>query len=456
MNALSPTSLAQIVNLRARETPDATALLVGNKYLSYQVLATEAARLGTALASIGVPADGILACAAKADDLALATIACSWAGIPFLPLAPDTTTARWQHLLALAPERLRRIDRLPTTSKEIVVPAQVNANDPALVIATSGSEGLPKAVVLSHAALAAAAQSSSAVIPLETGDVWLDCLPLNHIGGLAIFWRCLGAGATVRLHDGFDAAAVWEDIKADKASHISLVPAMLARLLEIADAPPPATLGCVLIGGAALSRPLWERATQAGWPLHVSYGMSETAAQITTLPPTDRWHEGLVGYPLPNAEIAIDATGRVQIRSLQLMLGYLGAENSGPENGWLRTGDLGRIGDNGMLTLLGRADDVFISAGVNIHPQEVEAQLAACPGISDVAVTASTDPVWGDTLAALVVGAVEPEVVREWSRTHLPAAWHPRRFQCVAVLPRNALGKLERQALPALLDGVAK
>jgi O-succinylbenzoic acid--CoA ligase len=138
------------------------------------------------------------------------------------------------------------------------------------------------------------------------------------------------------------------------------------------------------------------------------------------------------------------------------MLGYLGADNSGLESGWLRTGDLGRIGDNGMLTLLGRADDVFISAGVNIHPQEVEAQLAACPGISDVAVTASTDPVWGDTLAALVVGAVEPEVVREWSRTHLPAAWHPRRFERVAVLPRNALGKLERQALPALLDGVAR
>jgi O-succinylbenzoic acid--CoA ligase len=457
MNALLPTSLAQIVNLRARETPDTTALLVGNKCLSYQALAIEAARLGTALASIGVLADGILACAAKADDLALATIACSWAGIPFLPLAPDTTTARWQHLRALAPERLHRIDNLPAASTRTMAPAPAKADDPALVIATSGSEGLPKAVVLSHAALAAAARNSATAIPLRPGDAWLDCLPLNHIGGQAILWRCLSAGATVHLHDGFDAAAVWRDIAAGKASHLSLVPAMLAHLLEIADRPPPPTLRCVLVGGAALSRLLWARATQAGWPLHVSYGMSETAAQITTLPPANHWHEGLVGHPLPGAEITIDTDGRVRIRSPQLMLGYLGAEGEdvGIENGWLRTGDLGRIGEDGALSLLGRADDVLISAGVNIHPQEVEAQLAACPGVFDVAVTATPDPVWGDTLAALVVGPVEPAAIREWSRTHLPSAMHPRRFERVASLPRNALGKLERHALPALLDGVA-
>jgi O-succinylbenzoic acid--CoA ligase len=147
----------------------------------------------------------------------------------------------------------------------------------------------------------------------------------------------------------------------------------------------------------------------------------------------------------------------VRIRSPQLMFGYLGAEGEdvGTENGWLRTGDLGRIGEDGALSLLGRADDVLISAGVNIHPQEVEAQLAACPGVFDVAVTATPDPVWGDTLAALVVGPVEPAAIREWSRTHLPSAMHPRRFERVASLPRNALGKLERHALPALLDGVA-
>lgn len=459
MNAMT---LAQIVNDRAREMPDAAALHAGGETVSYRALAEKAAHLANKLASTlatgQFPAAPIVALAATADDLALAALACSWAGLPFLPLAPDTTAARWQQLYSLAPSRLYRLyhlDRLSAASDKPMAPAaaQEQANAPALIIGTSGSEGSPKAVVLAHGALIAAAHASAATLPLPAGAVWLDCLPLHHIGGLSILWRCFAAGAAVRLHDGFDAAAVWRDIANGNACHVSLVPAMLARLLDVADAPPPPTLRGVLIGGAALSRPLWERAMQAGWPLFISYGMSETAAQIATLPPTDAWHEGLVGHPLPGTDVAIDSDGRVQIRSPQLMLGYLGETDSAIDDGWLRSGDLGRLDADGRLTILGRADDVFISAGVNIHPQEVEAQLAACPGIRDVAVTATHDPVWGDALAALLVGSAEPDAVREWSRTHLPSALRPRRFQRVTALPRNAMGKLERRALPALLDG---
>ncbi len=464
-DAMPPLSLSQSLAARAREMPDASALLGDGQRYTYGQLATQVAQRAASLTALGLPTDAIVALAAPASDLAEAALACSWAGLPFFPLATDTPDARWQHLAAQAPTRLHRLNGLPTAlpqTTDAVAPAAILPHAEALIIATSGSEGLPKAVVLTHGALAAAAQASTATLPLAPGDVWLDCLPLNHIGGLAILWRCFAAGAAVRLHERFDAAAVWQDITAGRVSHVSLVPAMLARLLDLAELEhatqppsPPPSLRCALIGGAALSRPLWLRAKAAGWPLFVSYGMSETAAQIVTLPPCDEWHEGLVGRPLPGVDIAIGNDGRVRVRSPQLMQGYLGEADSGIEAGWLRTGDLGRLDADGRLTLLGRADDVLVSAGVNIHPQEIEAQLATCPGVGDVAVTASTDPVWGDVLAALLVGSAEPEAVREWSALHLPATLRPRRFLRVAALPRSALGKLERAQLPALLDEAA-
>ena len=466
-DAMPPLSLAQSLAARAREMLDAPALLGDGQRYTYHQLATQVARQAAGLTALGLPADAIVALAATAGDLAEAALACSWAGVPFLPLAADTPEARWQHLQALAPARLHRLGGLPTAlpqTNDPVTPATVSPHTETLIIATSGSEGLPKAVVLTHGALAAAAQASTAAIPLAPGDVWLDCLPLNHIGGLAILWRCFAAGAAVRLHERFDAAAVWQDITAGRVSHVSLVPAMLARLLDLAELEhasqplsqppsPPPSLRCALIGGAALSRPLWLRAKAAGWPLFVSYGMSETAAQIATLPPTDEWHEGLVGRPLPGVDIAIGNDGRVRVRSPQLMQGYLGETESRIEDGWLRTGDLGRIDPDGNLTLLGRADDVLVSAGVNIHPQEIEVQLAACPGIQDVAVTAASDPVWGDVLAALLVGSAEPDAVRDWSNEHLPSSLRPRRFMRVETLPRNSMGKLERRLLPAILAG---
>lgn len=452
-------SLADTLAARAREIPDAAALHCGGETYSCAQLADDSARRAASLAALGLPPATIVALAAPASELARTLLACQWAGHPFLPLDPASAELRWPAFAAACTPAPLRLAALPGAATSARPPAAVAAEAPALVVATSGSEGEPRGVVLTHAALAAAAVASAARIPLRTGDTWLACLPLNHIGGLSVFWRCLAAGAAVRLHDGFDAAAAWAEIAAGRATHVSLVPAMLARLLDVsADAVPPATLRCALIGGAALSRPLWRRARKAGWPLFVSYGMSETAAQLATLPPTDDWQEGLVGTPLPGMQIAIGDDGRIRVRGPQLMLGYLGgpARNASPfEDGWLRTGDLGRLDDAGRLYVLGRGDDVLVSGGVNIHPLEVEARLATCPGVADVAVTATPDPVWGDLVTALVVGSADAAAVEAWSRRHLPAPLRPRRTLAVAALPRNALGKLERKLLRQLLAEAA-
>lgn len=406
------------------------------------------------IAACGLAPGGILAQSASARELLPGALAAPLAGHGFLPLDPETADSRWPALQTLGGPRLQRIDRLPELPCAPPANGRASGSELALVIATSGSEGTPKAVVHTHASLAAAARASAHLLPLTHGDAWLNCLPLCHIGGQAILWRCFMAGAAVLLHDRFDAEAVWQAIRRGEVTHVSLVPAMLAQLLDAADGPPPARLRAALIGGASLSRPLRQRAVDAGWPLFVSYGMSESAAQIATLPPCLDWHEGLVGRPLPGVGLSIAADGRIRIAGGQLMRGYLDAEDTpglGLEDGSFLSGDLGRIDDHGRLIVLGRADDMLISGGRNIHPQEIEARLCECPGIVDSAVTATPDPVWGDIITALVVASGETGAIERWCRESLPAALRPRRIVRVSALPRTPLGKLERKALPALL-----
>lgn len=451
MQPLLAASLAQLLADRARETPDAVAVHLAGSTLSYSRLNEMVAGRAASLGAMNVAPGAVLALAANGSDLLLTMLAAHWSGHPFMPLDPATAELRWPQLCPSTPPLPCLLPAAPLPGTAAVALEPASGESAALIIATSGSEGAPKGVVLPHRALLAAAMASNARIPLSTADTWLDCLPLTHVGGLSIFWRSFLAGASVRLHEGFDTSAVWADLQAGRASHISLVPAMLAQLLELADgAPPPATLRCVLVGGAALSRPLWQQARDAGWPLHVSYGMSETAAQIALLLPTDDWHEGLVGHALPAVDLAIGDDGRIRMRGPQRMRGYLGGAMQDCDE-WLTTGDLGRIDPDGTLTVLGRADDVLVSGGHNLHPAEIEARLANCPGVEDAAVTRSSDPVWGDIITALVVGGAGEDSVAAWCRASLPSPMRPRRIVCVAALPRNAMGKLERRRLPDLL-----
>ena len=410
-------SLARHLATAARRRPAALALSCAGQSWSFAELLADAGALGATLAEDTGP----LVVSGSSLDLARHAYACSLENRPFWP-----------------------VDRNRSIHWTSELPPRV-----ALVIATSGSEGEPRGVMLSDASLDAAAAAANRHLPLAAGDLWLDCLPLYHIGGLAILWRCARAGAGVLLHDGFNADAVAADLMRQPVTHLSLVPAMLARLLETGVAPPPG-LRHAMIGGAALAPSLYEKAKAAGWPLNPSYGMSETTAQVATWTPADGpWHEGLVGRPLAGSEIALAADGRIRIRGPQVMLGYLG-DGGIDADGWLTTGDLGKIDDFGRLTVTGRADDMLVSGGHNVHPLEVESCLAACPGVRDVAVTGLPDPVWGDLIVALVVGETPRKDLLAWCRSRLPGAAQPRRIVRLDALPRNAAGKLERAALRRL------
>src|SRR5574343_1237617 len=239
-------SLAEHLQHAALATPQALAVHYGGRSFGFAEWLAYAEQKAGQIEMTGVPVIG------SGDSLQLAGLAaaCSLRNRPCF--ASD-----------------RALKEVPL-GDSISLPAGENLPpDTALIIATSGSEGQPRAVLLGNAQLDAAAAGANARLGLRAGDLWLDCLPLQHIGGLSILWRCARAGAGVLLHGSFDAVQVAADLAIQPVSHISLVPAMLARLLEL-GARPPASLRVALIGGAALSRQLYDKARAARSEVHTS------------------------------------------------------------------------------------------------------------------------------------------------------------------------------------------
>lgn len=465
-------ALAEAVRAAARRVPEAPALLGAGEAVTWRELEARSARAASALRRAAGPGNRVVAlCSGPAQAVAIFAFASAFAGLAFMPVSSLLPRERREALLAAAGAVARfgegGADPSPVLeafSGAASVAAQAPEPEPEveLVIATSGSSGEPKAVMLSPANLRAAALASAARLPLSPGDTWLACLPLWHIGGMAILHRCARAGAAVLLHDGFDAARVAADLARHAVPHVSLVPAMLARLLE-SGAPPP-SLKSVLVGGGELSATLCRRAREAGWPVMPSYGLTECCAQVATLhAPGNDWQPGDVGPPLPGVAVDIagaDAAGvgRIRVRGATVMRGYLNPglrPGEGMADGVFLTADLGRLDARGHLVVLGRADDMLVSGGVNVHPAEVERLLAACPLLQEAAVAGRSDPVWGDLLVAVYRGEAAPAAVEAWCREHLAGHLRPRAFLRVEALPLTPQGKPDRSALRRLAEAGA-
>jgi O-succinylbenzoic acid--CoA ligase len=333
-----------------------------------------------------------------------------------------------------APSGLR--DSL-TSAMRLDVPAD---EDVALVIATSGSTGEPKGVELTHAALEAANHAVRARIGSAPDDVWLSCLPWHHIGGLQVMLRARRFGIPLLVHERFDVAR----FAAARATLTSLVPAQLVALLDAGV--DLSRYRVILLGGAAPSPELLERARGAGAPIVTTYGMSETAGGCV--------YDGL---PLDGVAMALRPDGRVALRGPMLMKGYrLRPDLSAAafDNGWLVTNDLGRLAPDGRLEVVGRVDDVIVTGGENIVPGDVAAQIQRHPAIADAEVVGVPDERWGMRIVAVVVPRAEPPPtlveLQEWCRRSLPAAALPRDVVVVATMPRLSSGKPDRQRLKQL------
>jgi O-succinylbenzoic acid--CoA ligase len=312
--------------------------------------------------------------------------------------------------------------RLPRPAKAALLTA-MRVGDPvepgdALVVATSGSTGEPKGVVLTHDAVAASATATSDRLAVTDDDHWLACLPLSHVGGLSVVTRALHSGTRLTVLPGVDAAA----IDACDATLVSLVATALPRV-------DTTRFRLIVLGG---SRPPVDRPANTV----ATYGMTETGSGVV-----------YDGVPLDGVEVRIDGDGQILLRGSMLLRCYRDGTVPFDAGGWFPTGDVGRWLPDGRLHVDGRRGDLIITGGENVWPEAVEAALADHPAVADVLVRGVDDPEWGQIVEAVIVPVGDPptlDSLRDHVKGRHPAYLAPRRLTVVTSLPRTTLGKLRR------------
>ncbi|MBV9606203.1 MAG: AMP-binding protein [Solirubrobacterales bacterium] len=304
------------------------------------------------------------------------------------------------------------------------------------VMHTSGTTAAPKPVVLSAGNFLASALGSAVALGLDQNERWLCPMPLTHVGGLSIPIRSAIYGTTAIVHGRFDTEAVLSELMdpSRRITLVSLVPTMLARLLDAGLRRPP-TLRWALLGGGPIAPALLTRASRAGVPVAPTYGMTEACSQIATF-----------GWPLAGVDLRIAGDdGEVLVR------GPIVSAGAAAEDGWLHTGDLGRLDDRDRLEVVGRKADTIVSGGENVAPAEVEAILLEHPAVAEAAVHPRPDAEWGEAVVATVVlrngAAVPAEELRSYCAARLAAFKVPKAVSFTDRLPRTASGKLLRREL---------
>jgi o-succinylbenzoate---CoA ligase len=331
----------------------------------------------------------------------------------------------------------------PLEVRQVLGPWLSSDNPQPLVVATSGSTGDPKHVVLSRAALLASARAT--LDRLGGPGQWLLALPAHYVAGLQVLVRAaLGRTDPELLDNHPNLATATQALRHDRR-YISAVPTQVHRWLsDEASAEALTTYDAVLVGGGSTEPDLRRRAHDRGVRLVSTYGMTETCG-------------GCVydGVALDGVAIALDRDGRVRIAGPVLFDGYVAAPGLDLEprlDDWFVTSDRGRFDDDGRLEVLGRIDDVAVSGGVNIPLSVVRRRLMALPDLAEVEVVAVPDPEWGQRVVAIVVlvaGAAEPDLarVRDFVAAEHPRTWAPRELVVRATLPMLASGKVDRVAL---------
>lgn len=441
----------------AREEPDRIALVAGDVRLTFRDLADRTAARQAELRETGV----IAAPGTPAHPAALLATPTVATVETLLALFASTTPALLLHPRSSEAERAALIARVratpPPTAERATDPEQI-----ATFLPTSGTTGTPRLARLSHRALVAAARASAAHLGVED-DRWLLPLPLAHVGGLSIVVRCLLARRTSVLFDpGGPLLARLPELIAALTHHditlLSLVPTVLERLLdpELRFRSPP-SLRAVLIGGAACSRSLLERAHAAGLPALPSYGLTETCAQAATRPYAERFAppnpvSELVssGVLLPGMELRL-RDGLVEVKGPQLFSGYHGEKSPFTDDGWFATRDRGIFTPQGEIVITGRNDDVIVTGGEKVDPVEVEAALAAVAGVRAACVFGAPDEIFGEVVTALLVvdlasTTLTLDSLKETLRVRLATYKLPRRVAIVRELPLLPSGKIDRRS----------
>lgn len=320
-------------------------------------------------------------------------------------------------------------------------------NAPADIMFTSGSSGEPKAVAHSFGNHYYSALAANEHIPVSPGDRWLLSLPVYHVGGLGILWRTFLAGGTVIVPDSSTDLA--DSLRKFDITHVSLVSTQLHRLLS-----DPKNVGvlqkmkAILIGGSAIPDALVRKAVDARLPVHVTYGLTEMASQVATSKRLTKENPLPRGHILKYAEARVSEEHEILVRGRTLFQGYINTTATPgvavvDAQGWFYTGDLGCLNEDGTLTVLGRKDNMFISGGENIQPEEIERHLCRLEAI----VQAVVIPVKDDEFGARPVAFVEikegtrisKKEIQAFLRDYLPSFKLPDKIYSWPTTPHPGL-----------------
>jgi O-succinylbenzoic acid--CoA ligase len=431
---------------RAQTCPDRLGLVAGGLELTYDELESEASAAARRLAARGVRRGATVALEMPAGpDIVVVLHALMKLGAVAYPLDPrlpsaerETELERADPILVLAEP-----DELSATEADLPLLGEHELDAIHCRILTSGSSGRPRPVGLTYGNHLWSAVGSAFNLGMEPSDRWLCCLPLHHVSGLAIVMRSVIYGTTAVVHDGFDPERIAASLEGDGVTLISLVATQLIRLLEAGVDLLP--LRAVLVGGGPVPDEVLEEAIGRGATVVQTYGLTEAASQVTTLSPDDAIRKlGSAGRPLLTTHLRIQ-DGEI------LVQGPTVAPGTADEDGWLHTGDLGRIDEEGFLYITDRLGDVIVTGGENVMPAEVEEVLLRHPAVADAAAVGRADAEWQEAVAALVVLRDGANVTADELRRHcasLLARYKvPKRFEFVGELPRTSSGKLVRRAL---------
>ncbi|WP_100013197.1 o-succinylbenzoate--CoA ligase [Lentibacillus sediminis] len=351
-----------------------------------------------------------------------------------------------------------------TTEQPIALREELDLDEPFTILYTSGTTGFPKGVVHTYGNHWWSAISSALNLGLHAEDKWLCALPVFHISGLSIFIKSVLYGMPVFLLEKFDEDMAHDAIFTRGVTMASVVTVTLKRLVDRPGAGEfPESFRCMLLGGGPAPRPLLEQTKERNIPVFQSYGMTETSSQIVTLSPKDALRKiGSAGKPLMPAQLKIvdqdeQQVGEIFVKGPMVTKGYYKnqhATEKSLQTGWLATGDLGRLDEEGFLYVVDRRKDLIISGGENIYPSEIESVLSGMPQVKDVGVAGVKDDTWGKVPAAFVVRreAVSAEEILAFAESGLAKYKWPKYIQFVEELPRNASNKLVRAELPELLE----
>ena len=365
------------------------------------------------------------------------------------------------------------LGKLTETDTELGTAAEPDHLDPSAlhtIVFTSGTTGSPKGVMLSVGNHLWSAIGSCLNLGLSSDDRWLLCLPLFHVGGLAVLFRSVIYGTAVVLQESFNPVAANRAIDEEGVTVGSVVGTMLRQMLkERHERPYPPTVRCLLVGGGPVSSSLLAACQRLGLPAVQTYGLTEAASQVATERPGETLRPpGSVGRPLFPTEIRIEGEdgtplpagmeGEIAVRGPTVSAGYYNQPEESKHllrGGWLHTDDLGRLDREGHLYVVGRRDDTVVSGGENVNLEEVEEVLNSHPQVADAGAVGLPHPVWDQVVGAGVVvrdgASVNTDDLMEFCRSHLAPYKLPDSLQLLPELPRNALGKLSRTALREIL-----